>query len=115
MSEENLKDNVTEGNYGTGNFQDVPPQGGKGMAIASMILGIVSIVTSCIWYLGIPCAIVGLILGILHNKKNEKSGMATAGIVCSIISLVLVILILVLAAIGFAALGASGINLNSLQ
>ena len=42
----------------------------------------------------IPCAIVGLILGIMANKV-KKTGMATAGVVLSIIALVLVILLLV--------------------
>lgn len=64
-----------------------PPQQKKGMAIASLVLGIVSLVFFCAWYLSIPCAIVGLILGIIANKKF-KTGMATAGIILSIIGIV---------------------------
>jgi len=61
---------------------------GKGLGIASMVLGIVSLV---IPFAGLATAIVGLILGVLAKKKSAEvgmqSGMATAGIVCSIIGL----------------------------
>lgn len=65
----------------------------KGFAIASLVLGIVAIVSGCAWYVAIPCAIVGLILGIMANKV-KKTGMATAGIVLSIIALVLAVLVI---------------------
>lgn len=81
-----------------------PASSGKGMAIASMVLGIISIPTICFWIVGLPCAIVGLILGILYNKKNEHSPMATAGIVCSIITIALLVLILILYIVGAVSL-----------
>ncbi len=71
-----------------------PPQNAgdkKGMAIASMVLGIISVVFFCLWYIAIPAAIVGLVLGVLSNKA-AKSGMATAGIVLSIIALAVAII-----------------------
>lgn len=108
MSEEFESNNITPESYGE------PQQNeNKGQAIASMILGIVSIVLVCIFYwASIPCAIIGLILGIMYNKKNGKCGMSTAGIVCSIIGLVLAIIVLILAVIGIAALGALGTSLS---
>lgn len=67
----------------------------NGLAIASMILGIVSLVGSCcIWYLTIPCAVVGLILGIIA-LKNGKDGMAIAGIVMSAIGLAIALLVVI--------------------
>lgn len=63
---------------------------GKGLAIASMVLGIVSLVL-CLIVMYLPaliCAIVGLILGIMAKKKI-KSKMATAGFVCSLIGLII--------------------------
>ena len=81
-----------------------PASSGKGMAIASMVLGIVSIPGICFWIVGLPCAIVGLILGILYNKKNEHSPMATAGIVCSIIAIALLVLVLILYIVGAVSL-----------
>lgn len=56
---------------------------GAGLAIASMVLGIVALVFSCcIYYISIPCAIVGLILGgVSLAKKQPGKGMAVAGLV----------------------------------
>ena len=51
--------------------------GNKGMAIAAMILGIVSIVLCCIWYISIIAGVVAIVLGIMYNKKNGKCGMST--------------------------------------
>ena len=64
--------------------------GGSGLAIASMVLGIVALVMSCcVYFISIPCAVVGVVLGAvsLAGQKPGK-GMAIAGIVCSIVSLV---------------------------
>ncbi len=60
------------------------------MAVASMVLGIVALVFLFIPgvnLLGIIVAIVGLVLGVIARKSPENRGMATAGMVCSIISL----------------------------
>lgn len=80
---------------------------GKGMGIAAMILGIVSLVLFCFWYLAIPCGIVGLILGILSLNKAKavgmKNGLATAGIITSAIAIGIAVIIVLLAAIGITA------------
>jgi hypothetical protein len=69
---------------------------GKGLGIASMVVGIVAIVLVCMWYISIPLAIVGAALGGVASSKakkaNMKNGMATAGLVCSIICLALNVL-----------------------
>lgn len=89
------------------------PQGAgdkKGMAIASLVLGLVSVVFCCAWYLAIPAAIVGLVLGIKANKV-VKTGLGTAGIVLSIIGLIVaVIWVIVVVIIGVSAgvMGALG-------
>lgn len=94
-----------------GNYGAPAPQGDKrGMAIASMVLGIVSLVLGwCLWYISLPCAIVGLVLGVLANKA-KKNGMATAGIVMSIIGIVLsVIWIILLFGVGITLGGISSL------
>lgn len=59
--------------------------GKQGFAIASMIIGICSIVFSCcVPYITFFSSIPGLILGIISLKKNENGkGMAIAGIITS--------------------------------
>ena len=61
------------------------------MAIASLVLGIISLVLSFfgLGMVSVFTVIIGIILGVLGRKDPEKKGMATAGLVCSIIALVI--------------------------
>lgn len=61
----------------------------SGLAIASMVLGILSLVVSCFGVVGIICGILAVIFGgcALLTKKGGK-GMAIAGLVCGIIALI---------------------------
>ncbi len=72
---------------------------GIGLAVASMVLGIVSLVLFCFAFLAIPCAIIGGALGGISlwkaKKAGVKSGMAVAGITCSCISLGILIILLI--------------------
>ncbi len=75
-----------------------PPVPGKGLGIASMVLGILSILFWGSILLPIPCAIVGIILGTISLKKAKQvgttNGMAVAGIVCSIVTVSIILVIL---------------------
>lgn len=88
------------------------PQPTNGMAIASLVLGIVSVLV--VWIpivglLGTMMALVGLVLGILALKKPGGRGLAIGGIVCSGVSLA----ITVLWALSFLAfIGAVAANAN---
>lgn len=76
-------------------------QQSKGLGIASMVLGIFSVIT--VWFgIGIVSAIVGLILGIVGRSKNKSDGFALAGIILSSLMLAVGILyiIIVVAAAG---------------
>ena len=66
----------------------------KGLSIASMVLGIVSLVMLCVYYISIPCAILAIIFSVVGRKKGGK-GMATAGLVLGIIALAIDIVIVV--------------------
>ncbi len=79
----------------------------KGLSITSMVLGIVSIVLCCVYYISIPSSILAIIFGAVGMKKGGK-GMAIAGIVCGIIGLALYIL----AIIGVASVLTGISNLN---
>lgn len=61
------------------------------MAVASLVLGICALVFPFIGlgWLSALLGIVGIILGALGKKNVEKKGMATAGLVMSIIAVAL--------------------------
>jgi len=82
------------------NPYQAPPEGSVGMAVASMVLGIVGFLISCCFYpVTIIMAVVGLILGAVAIKKGPAGkGMAVTGIVLSIISLAFAVLVIILAA-----------------
>lgn len=79
-----------------------------GLSIASMVLGILSIVCCWIWYLGGFFALVGLVLGIISMvKKCSGKGMAVAGIICSAIGLIISAVMIVIVIAGVASSAAS--------
>lgn len=78
-------------------------QENKGLSIASMVLGIVSVVLFCIWYISIPCAILAIIFGIVGMKKGGK-GMGVAGLVLGIVALAVLVIVYLLAIAGVASL-----------
>lgn len=60
----------------------------KGLAIVSMVLGILAVVTSCFPFVSVVLGLVALILGIMViAKKTGGKGMAIAGIVTGAIGL----------------------------
>src|SRR5258708_27741263 len=61
-----------------------PPDPNGGMAIAALILGIVSIVFAWTIVCSIPFAIVGIVMGELGRQSAPKRAMATWGIALSI-------------------------------
>ena len=80
--------------YNTGNYNPNGQQPKKGFAVASLVLGICSLVFCCCngdllgGLIPLGCSIVGLVLGILA-KSSGCGGMAIAGIVTSSIGLAL--------------------------
>lgn len=77
--------------------QPAAPQGSKGLGIASMVLGIVSLVLCCfVPWVPLILGLVGLILGgVAIAKKMPGKGMAIAGLVCSIITVVLYVITMI--------------------
>lgn len=78
----------------------------KGLSIASMVLGIISLVFFCFVYICIPCGLISIILGgvALATKKAGK-GMAIAGLVCSIIGIAIYVICLLVGASLLASMG----------
>ena len=82
------------------------------MAVASLVLGILAIVFAIVGvgyqWIGAIVGIIGIVLAVLGKKNPEKKGIATAGLVCSIIGFVLSILLLVACVACLGAVGAAG-------
>ena len=113
MDNQNFQNN----SYEQPNYQQpVPPdqpQKTDTLAIVSLILGIAAIVLGCcITYLGIALGIGGIICSVM-SKKKQKSGMATAGMVCSIVGIVFAVLWIIFSAVIIGMLAASGIDISS--
>ncbi len=64
----------------------------SGMAVTSMVLGIIGLALFCVWFIAVICDVLAIIFGAvaLQQTKAGKAGgqgMAIAGIVCGIVSL----------------------------
>lgn len=81
--------------YGTGVAQ------ANGPGIASLVLGIIGVVTFWFPFVGLPVSIVGLALAAVGMKRIEGKGLAVAGLVLSIIGVVLAGCIFALAIVGY--------------
>lgn len=94
-----------------GNYS-APPS--KGKATASLVLGIVSLVVA--WFgwgaiVAIVLAIIGIILGVGARKEltpEQGRGLATAGMICSIIALALSAIVFISCVICASALTSYG-------
>lgn len=73
-----------------------PKMEGK-MGIASLVLGIISIIIGLfsgggLGWLGAILGIIGIIMGSQGKKRQEEKGIASAGFICSIIGTILCLL-----------------------
>ena len=75
---------------------------GKGLCVASLVLGIVSLVLCWFYIIDIAAliiGIVGIVCSVVGRKRaivaGVRSGIGTAGLVCSIIGLVLAAVVLI--------------------
>lgn len=62
------------------------------MGVASLVLGILSLICGFIpgvSLFGMIGAIIAIVFGALGRKNPEKAGLATGGLVCGIIALVI--------------------------
>lgn len=78
------------------------------MGVAALVLGIVSAALGIFGFgfpIGTIAGVVGIILGALGRKDPEKRGLATAGLVCSIVGTILSVLLFLACA---ACIGTAG-------
>lgn len=70
------------------------------MAVTALVLGILSILTSCAFGAGALFGIIAIILAIVAKKKmNRKDGVSTGGLVTGIVGTVLSLIMLLFVAI----------------
>jgi hypothetical protein len=89
-----------------------PPDPGAGMAVTSLVLGIVGSAlgllvswTVCLSFMPLILGIVGFIMGILGFKSKTRHGMAVAGFILSIVAVAIpVIFFIIYVVIDAAAL-----------
>ncbi len=69
------------------------------MGVAALVLGIISLLFGLFGagfqWVGAIVGLIGIILGAAGRKVPEKAGIATAGLVCSIIGFILSIILYV--------------------
>lgn len=70
-------------------YPPMPPKQSNGLALASMIVGIFSLITCCIPFLQFPLAVAAIVLVILSKKGKPFHGFAVAGLVMGIISILI--------------------------
>lgn len=99
-----LNKSQTSNDFNGGNFNYTPqpeqPQkdAGHGLAIASLVLGILSIISCCCWWLSVLLGVVGIVLAIISKSKSSTGKMETlalVGLILSIIGAVLAIVYIV--------------------
>lgn len=98
--EEKSVDNVQE----EATTNTTTSNGRKGFNITSLILGIISVICFCAWYIAVPTGIIAIIFSVA-GKKDDGRGMGVAGMVLGIIGLILTILWICLIAGLLAAAG----------
>ena len=110
QNNQNPQNQYPNNQYG---YNPPPVVPGKSQATAGLVLGIVSIIFCWLgivsWVVGSVIALVLGIIGAVMSVKAKKlmpptqSGMATAGLVCSIIGIVLAAIFTVCSIIAYAA------------
>ncbi len=70
----------------------------RGLAIASLVLGILSLCASLAWFCGGPISVVGIVLGVLGMKSSGRK-MAIAGVILSAVGLLLMIVFIIIGAV----------------
>ncbi|GAA1656584.1 hypothetical protein GCM10009790_40440 [Georgenia ruanii] len=76
----------------------------KGLALSSMIVGIVSLLISWpVSIVGIIGGVVALVLGIVARKKGQPKGMALTGIITGALAIVISIIAMIFVALVIGA------------
>lgn len=69
-----------------------PPEK-NGLAVASMVLGILSLLLCCTCFVNILLGVLAIIFGLLSKNGQKMNGSAKAGVVLGIIGIILTVLV----------------------
>lgn len=78
-------------------FQNGMNNNSNGMAVASLVLGIIAVCCCCVPALSLVLGILAIVFSVLSRKNPAKSGLGTAGLVLGIIASVLAIVSIIVA------------------
>jgi len=90
---------VTEPTYSTGPVPAGPPRAHNGLGVAALVLGVASLVAGISFVL-FPLALIGGLVGLIiaiialaggKSRGATNSGQAIAGLICSIVALIIAI------------------------
>lgn len=79
-------------------------QPGKGLSIASMVCGIVSVVFSWFVWISLPTGVCAIVFYAIQRRKGIKDGMATTGLVTGIVGLAIALIVLITVGAAISAL-----------
>ena len=86
------------------------------MGVASLVLGIISLVCGVflagVQWVGAIVGLIGIVLGAQGRKNPDSKGMATAGLVCSIIGFILCIILYIACVACATSLYNAGLSLQ---
>lgn len=90
-------------------YPPAPKQPASGLAVVSLVLGILSILFFCIWWIAIPLGALAIILGVVARnqaRRGEAGGetLARAGLICGIVGVLLGLLLVVLFVVFYPSL-----------
>ena len=92
------------------NYSVEPQPDRKGKSIAALVLGICGFLGCCSPIIGLVCGILGIVFGVKGRKDENAQGLATAGLVLGIITVILSLINWIAGAVLFSAIGLSGLR-----
>lgn len=95
--------------YNNYNTFEQPQKTQNNMALASLVMGIIGIVTSCCCYGGLIFGSLGILFALLSRTEGRFEKYAKAGLITSIIAIALVIVVIFAFALFFLVRDMGGI------
>lgn len=116
----NYNNNNYDQNYNNGYYNgNNNYNGANGYAIASLVLGILSIPLGCCYGLGLILAIISIVFAFVSRKQSggKFTGMAIAGIICSVLGIICSIFMIFCVVAAFSAFDYNSMSeiINSLE